>query len=92
MISVTLQQMPLPEPPAEPKRRRPTDYSKLVLKNGRLTRTYWMLREAYTQDLRNDWVGTRKTGHYDWRQAPGAAYRCFVTYGLPRPGKGAARR
>lgn len=49
------------------KRRKPTDYGKLVLRNGRLTPSSWMLKEAFTQDLHRNWVGTRKSGSTEWR-------------------------
>lgn len=52
----------------KPKRKRkPTDYGKLVLKNGRLTRAYWLLREGFVQDVRHDYIGTRQRGFNCWR-------------------------
>ncbi|WP_454627701.1 hypothetical protein [Bradyrhizobium cenepequi] len=57
-----------PKPPAKPKRpRKPADYSKLFLRNGRLTRAFWLLKEGFVQDVRNDWVPGKK--HNDWRTA-----------------------
>lgn len=58
--------------PAEPpvKKKRVVDYSRLVLSNGRLTRAYWLLREGFTQDVRQDWIhrgSIPKDGFYCWR-------------------------
>lgn len=59
---------PAPEVAAKPKRaRKPPDYSKLVLRNGRLTRAFWLLREGLYQDVRHDYVPGYKGN--DWRTA-----------------------
>jgi hypothetical protein len=64
------QLMLAPEPivePVKPKRKRkPPDYAQLVLpRTGRLTRAYWLLREGFVQDVREDYVPRHKG--YDWR-------------------------
>ncbi len=62
------------------KKRKPIDYGKLVLKNGRLTQSYWMLKEAFTQDLQRRWVGTRKNGSTDWRWSIRLTALCKAGY------------
>jgi ribosomal protein L32E len=60
-----------PEPlPIKPKRKRKkTDWAQLVLpRTGRLTPTYWVLKEGFHQDVfRKRASGTGKNVYMDWR-------------------------
>jgi hypothetical protein len=80
--------------PSKPKRaRKPVDYAQLVLpRTGRLTRAYWILAEAFTQDVRAEWLsGSGKIGQYNWfttRHVYALAQKGYLTQVTgPRGGK-----
>lgn len=58
-------------PPKRKRKRKPIDWSQLVTpRSGRLTPSYWLLKEGFTQDIRPKFAGrSGKDIHYDWRQA-----------------------
>ena len=67
---VTLGVLPVTlSPPAKKhKETRKKLPPRLVLKNGRLTRGFWMLKEGLTQDIRHSWIGGVDR-RYCWQEA-----------------------
>ncbi|RZN09689.1 hypothetical protein CWO91_16810 [Bradyrhizobium genosp. SA-3] len=60
--------MPVLEQPKPKRRRKPTDYSKLIVRGPRLTKTYWMLKEGFVQDIQRERAGgTRNNCYFDWQ-------------------------
>jgi hypothetical protein len=63
--------MPVLEPPKPKRRRKRPDYAQLITpRTGRLTPSYWLLKEGFVQDVQRErYGGTKKTGvHYNFWQ------------------------
>ena len=57
------------EPSTKPKKpRKPTDYSKLIVRGPRLNKSYWMLKEGFVQDIQRERGGGSGRGvYFDWK-------------------------
>jgi hypothetical protein len=88
MSALTLLPKVTPEV-TKPKRPRRVWKGQLVLKNGRLTRGFWMLQEGMTQGVRGFWIPAGSGGphgRYDFYEYRWLAWLVEQNYMEARPG------